>query len=292
MNQKVLIFGGHGWIGKQIHTILQKINVKTIVSDVRLENYNEVMVELTKQKPTHVISTIGRHNNHLYDTLDFHELPEKLVDNIRDNLYGVMLLARATEQLNIHMTYIGTGCIFNYDHQHPKGFYEYNRPNFYGSSYSIVKGFTDNMVKMYNHILNVRIKMPITLEQNDRDFITKLTKCDKIYSMENSMTVLDELLPIMVDMCLRKEIGTINLTNPGVISHNEILEMYKEIIDPDFTWEIFSYSDKEMKVLKTYISNNKLNTEKLESKYKVKHIRDSIKDILLKRKTFLEKTKV
>ena len=47
------------------------------------------------------------------------------------------------------------------------------------------------------------------------------------------MTVLPELLPIALDMMLKLETGTINLTNPGLISHNEILEMYKEIVDKD-----------------------------------------------------------
>ena len=45
------------------------------------------------------------------------------------------------------------------------------------------------------------------------------------------MTVLPTLLPIMLDMALNGETGTYNLSNPGLISHNEILEMYKEIID-------------------------------------------------------------
>lgn len=292
MKNKVLLFGGNGWIGTQVCGILKSnIDTEVVISKVRLDDYNEVMLELCKQNPTHVISTIGRthgiYQNQVYGTIDYLELPGKLVDNIRDNLYGIALLARATEKLGIHMTYLGTGCIFNDDHQHPKGFYEYNRPNFFGSSYSIVKGFTDNLVKMYDHILNVRIRMPITAEPNDRDFITKLTKYSKICSIENSMTVLDELLPIMVDMTLKNEVGTINLTNPGVITHNEILQMYKEIVDPTFEWETFSYSE-QMLVLKSHRSNNKLNTDKLESKYKVKHIRDSVKEILLKRKELLQ----
>lgn len=291
MKSKVLLFGGKGWIGQQVYSLLLNLNIDVTISEIRLEDYNEVMLELCKQNPTHVISTIGRthgiHNNQVYGTIDYLELPGKLVDNIRDNLYGIALLARATEKLGVHMTYLGTGCIFNEDHQHPKGFYEYNRPNFFGSSYSIVKGFTDNLVKMYDHILNVRIRMPITTEPNDRDFITKLTKYSKICSIENSMTVLDELLPIMVDMTLKNEVGTINLTNPGVITHNEILQMYKEIVDPTFQWETFSYNE-QMLILKSHRSNNKLNTDKLESKYKVKHIRDSVKEILLKRKEILQ----
>ena len=51
-------------------------------------------------------------------------------------------------QLNIHYTYIGTGCIFEYDNEHPfgeeiNGFKEEDDSNFIGSSYSTVKGFTD-----------------------------------------------------------------------------------------------------------------------------------------------------
>ena len=78
--------------------------------------------------------------------------------------------------------------------------------------------------------------MPINSDNNSRNFITKIINYDKICSMFNSMTVLPDLLPIMIDLS-KKYLGTINLTNPGLISHNEILIMYKEIVDPDFTWE-------------------------------------------------------
>ena len=43
------------------------------------------------------------------------------------------------------------------------------------------------------------------------------------------MSVLHTLFPALIDMMTDKTTGTINLTNPGVISHNEILEMYREI---------------------------------------------------------------
>ena len=43
------------------------------------------------------------------------------------------------------------------------------------------------------------------------------------------MTVLPELLPLVLDMMINKTVGTINLTNPGVISHNEILELFKNL---------------------------------------------------------------
>jgi 3,5-epimerase/4-reductase len=80
------------------------------------------------------------------------------------------------------------------------------------------------------------------------------------------MTVIPELLPIMVDMAKNKTIGTVNLTNPGTISHNEILEMYQDIVDPNFTWQNFTLEEQD-KVLFGGRSNDLLNTSRLESLY-------------------------
>ena len=93
------------------------------------------------------------------------------------------------------------------------------------------------------------------------------------------MTVLPELLPFMIDMCDKKISGTVNLTNPGLISHNEILEMYKEIVDKDFTWDNFNI-EEQRQILASERSNNFLDTSRLESLYKVKNIRDSVRDVL------------
>jgi 3,5-epimerase/4-reductase len=98
--------------------------------------------------------------------------------------------------------------------------------------------------------------------------------------MENSMTVLPELLPLMIDMAIKKQTGTINLTNPGAITHNDILEMYKEIVDPDFTWQNFSVEEQD-KILLSGRSNNVLETIKLQELFpNVKPIKESIREVL------------
>jgi hypothetical protein len=43
------------------------------------------------------------------------------------------------------------------------------------------------------------------------------------------MTVLTEMLPVSVTMAERKLTGVYNFCNPGAISHNEILDMYKQV---------------------------------------------------------------
>jgi hypothetical protein len=122
--------------------------------------------------------------------------------------------------------------------------------------------------------------MPITDEVNDRNFITKITKYKKICSLPNSMTVLNDLLPIMIDMSLNYQTGTINLTNPGLITHNEILEMYKEIIEPEFKWENFNIEEQN-NILLSKRSNNLLDTTKLIQLYpNILNIKDSVRQIL------------
>jgi len=75
-------------------------------------------------------------------------------------------------------------------------------------------------------------------------------------------------------------IGTINLTNPGAITHNEILEMYKEIVDPSFTWKNFDLKDQD-KILKSKRSSNVLKTDKLQSLYpNVTPIKEAVRKCL------------
>ena len=94
------------------------------------------------------------------------------------------------------------------------------------------------------------------------------------------MTVLPELLPIVLEMMKKQQKGTINLTNPGLISHNEILEMYKEIVDNNFTWKNFTIKEQS-KILSSERSNNYLDTSKLQQLFpSVMNIKDSVRNIL------------
>lgn len=288
-----LLYGGNGWIGSKVYNLLVDMSFNVIKSSCRADDYDAIDTEISNNNITHVMSFIGRthgvYNNEVISTIDYLEKPGKLVENIRDNLYAPLLIATACKKYNKHFTYLGTGCIFDYDNDHPfgndkTGFIEQDKPNFFGSSYSIVKGYTDRLMhELYDtDALNVRIRMPITSEVNPRNFITKIVNYSKICSIPNSMTVLDNLLPIMIHYAINRKTGTINLTNPGLITHNEILEMYKEIIDPDFTWENFTIEEQNS-ILASKRSNNCLNTNTLETDtgIKIKSIKESIRDTLI-----------
>ncbi len=270
---KWLLYGHRGWIGQQFVDYIHKnqSNVEIIGGEARADQTDDFINEIQRVHPDRVISFIGRTHGEGFSTIDYLEQPGKLVDNIRDNLFSPLQMAIICKKNNIHFTYLGTGCIFEYDADHTmassRGFVEEDVPNFFGSSYSIVKGYTDRLMHLFDDsVLQLRIRMPIVNYHNDRNFITKITRYNKVINMPNSMTVLPLMYPIIADMIKNGRTGTINLTNPGVISHNEILEKYRQYVDPDFQWTNFTIEEQN-EILASKRSNNLLNTRKLEEYY-------------------------
>ncbi len=149
---RALIFGGNGWIGQQFVEIatIQNIEHRVAVSRVDFDHMRDLEREMDEFAPTHIISLLGRTHGENFATIDYLEQPGKLVENVRDNLMAPIILAQLCADRGIHYTYLGTGCIFNsvYDEHDDcvQAFKETDAPNFFGSSYSIVKGMTDRFM--------------------------------------------------------------------------------------------------------------------------------------------------
>lgn len=122
-------------------------------------------------------------------------------------------------------------------------------------------------MKEFDNVCTLRVRMPISSDLNNpRNFITKISRYNKVVNIPNSMTILDELLPISIEMAKRNLRGIWNFTNPGVVSHNEILEMYKQYIDPKFTWANFTI-EEQAKVIVAARSNNEMDASKLKKEF-------------------------
>lgn len=277
-----LIYGAKGWIGSMVKNLLVADNEIVVDGKYRADDNINVEKEILEVNPDRILCLVGRTRGDNFTSIDYLEQKGKLVENIRDNLFSPITLALLAIKHHKHLTYLGTGCIFS--GYTDNGYTEDDNPNFFGSSYSVVKGYTDRIMHILDNfspwVLNVRIRMPITDDNNDRNFIMKILKYQKICNMPNSMTVLPELLPYMIDMAKNKVTGTINLTNPGLISHNEILQLVKDIINPDLTWENFTFEEQQQ-ILLSERSNNYLCTQKIQELYpNIKPIHESVKNII------------
>lgn len=259
--KKWLVFGWRGWIGQKYIAELTRMKHCVILAQSRADKPDDVAAEVEQHGPDFVVSLIGRTHGPGFGTIDYLEQKGKLVENLRDNLYAPVLLARAAEVAGAHFTYLGTGCIFTREDGVDQ-FTEDSMPNFFGSQYSTVKSTTDQLMGMFPNALNCRIRMPISTDDSPRNLISKLVKYKKIHSVRNSMSVLEDVIPAMIDLALRGVSGTVNMTNPGVIEHAEILEMYKRIIDPSKTWETFT-EEELASVVAAPRSNNELDTTRL-----------------------------
>lgn len=262
---KWLVYGAGGWIGTQLVDLLRVQYTKDVVvaALARGDDEDGVGTELDKVQPTHVVVSIGRTFGESVNTIDYLEGgPDKLHINLRDNLLAPLIIARQCSQRDMHCTYIGTGCIFD---SSSETFREASLPNFFGSSYSCVKGTTDQLIAKIPNVLNTRIRMPITGSPSPRNFITKIVGYPNIYSVDNSMTVLPDLLPHLIHLARTNVTGTLNLVNPGTINHEEILHMYRDAVDPTFVWNRLKNEEELNQTLACARSNNRLDTELLVS---------------------------
>ncbi|KAK6237107.1 hypothetical protein QUC31_020892 [Theobroma cacao] len=273
---KFLIYGRTGWIGGLLGNLCAEKNIVFEYGRGRLEDRRSLVEDIRRVQPTHVFNAAGVTGRPNVDWCESHK-----VETIRTNVVGTLNLADVCREHDLLLMNFATGCIFEYDKEHPLGsgigFKEEDKPNFIGSFYSKTKAMVEELLQEYDNVCTLRVRMPISSDlSNPRNFITKITRYNKVVNIPNSMTVLDELLLISIEMAKRNCRGIWNFTNPGVISHNEILEMYSAYINPQFKWKNFSL-EEQAKVIVAPRSNNELDAAKLKKEFpELLSIKDSI----------------
>lgn len=278
-----LLFGANGWIGTQVYNYLvqQKHQVTPVTANLQtsedvkrifqnIHGIDRVFIAIGRTcLPPHRIPE-NYQNNGIKGTIDDLEHPSVLHINLRDNIYLPIIIAEECVLRAIHCSYLGTGCIYEYDEAHPlngTGFSETDLPNFTGSSYSIAKSLTDQWFANYrkDHILNLRIRMPITDTWNPRNFLYKILKYDTIVSIPNTMSILPELIPLALQCAESKLTGTLNLVNPEPMSHRYILDLIAKIWDIKLKCKFTENQDDIKAITCSRRSNNNLEAGKLVS---------------------------
>ena len=263
---RFLVFGKNGWIGGTLIKMLHAQGKVVKGADSRLENRESIEKEILEFKPTHVLNCAGVTGRPNVDWCE-----DNKQATIRSNVIGTLGLADICWSHRVHMTNFATGCIYSYDNEHAlgsgKGFTETDPANFDGSYYSKTKAMTEQLLKEYDNVLTLRLRMPVSDDLNARNFVTKITKYEFVVDIPNSNSILHDLLPASITMAEKNVTGIYNFTNPGAISHNEVLGLYKKYVNPDFQWKNFTLKEQSQ-VIKAGRSNCELDTGKLVRKLK------------------------
>jgi 3,5-epimerase/4-reductase len=63
------------------------------------------------------------------------------------------------------------------------------------------------------------------LKRNTKKTSLQVASYKHIYDVPNSVSVLPDILPLMVDLMRRRFVGALNMTSPGAVRHSDTLTM-------------------------------------------------------------------
>ena len=250
---KTLIFGA-GWLGNKFKDYL---GAELSMVDITDKKAVEEILDFVK--PDVVINTAGKTGRPNIDWCEDHKL-----ETVSSNILGPLVLLETCMKRNIFLVHLSSGCIFDGTAPHPGGFTEKDEPRPV-SFYSRTKARADAVLKDFP-VLILRLRMPIDKEFGSRNLITKLASYPKIIDVENSMTIVEDLLYATKSLIEKKKTGVFNVVNPGPVLHSEIMEWYKKFVNPKHKYELIKADELQtMGLAKTGRSNCILDTSKLES---------------------------
>ena len=253
-----MVLGSTGFLGKHIIKCLCEKNKRFLKCPYRLENINEIEKYIDMFKPKKIINCAG-----ITGTPNIFWCDENKINTIETNIVYPLVLAKLCKDRNIHYTILGSGGIFKSDNIYN----ETDEGNFKGNFYSECRINLENIIKNYDNVLYTRINYPVSNTLSDKNLITKLLTYTNIDDNEFSITYIDELFPILIDMIDNNEIGICNLVNEGSIKLSEIMTIINKYKMHEYTLHNNIHTQPR--------SYSKLSIGKLD-KYKISNINTAI----------------
>jgi len=271
---KILIFG-NGFVGNRCASAWPE----AVLSDVRLTMKEDALAEIRRVQPDAVLNAAGVKGKPNVDWCDTHQM-----ETIVGNTLEPIVLAAACQEAAVYLLHVGSGCIFYGDSPHPDKAW---RENDFGNplpTYSRAKYAADLTLSTLPNVGIARIRMPIDWQKNPGNLLQKLANYPKVIDVENSITVVDDMVSVFRQLMEKKAPGIFHVTNPGTVRHKEILALYDELVDPTHHCEWISEQDLVAQGLATKArSNNFLASTRLaEFGIAMRDVHEALRDTVEK----------
>lgn len=257
---KIVLFGSRGFLGQHFLSVYPN----ALRPPVDIANREAVKAILDEYHPDVVINAAGKTGRPNVDWCEDHK-----EETLHANVTGPLVLAEECGERGIYLVHLSSGCIYTGD-KNGEGFTEDDAPNFAGSFYSRTKTWAEQMLVELSPqknekagILILRLRMPFDGTSNDRNLLMKVSKFTRVNDVQNSLTYMPDFIRAADRLIQKKAIGIYNVVNPGAISPFEIIELYKEMIDPAHHAERVPMEELGQ-LSKAGRSNCVLSTSKLE----------------------------
>jgi len=217
----VLIIGVGYLSGRFLETLDDAVN-----TDRWIETAKDVEEEIEKHQPEYVLNCAGITGVPNVDWCESHQ-----VETYKGNTILPLLIAEVCQKRGIHMTHLGSGCVYYGPSPDPKGWKEDEFAN-PSATYSRTKYAADLALSTLPNVAIARLRMPIDSKPGSRNLIDKLSSYPKIVDVENSVTVVDDLIRVIPQLMEKRAEGIFHVTNPGTMKHKQLIDLYREFVDP------------------------------------------------------------
>jgi 3,5-epimerase/4-reductase len=272
---KILIIG-QGYVGNRCSDAWDD----AVIVATRVTSKEDMVALLDKHMPDAVLNAAGVRGKPNVDWCEDHPL-----ETILGNTKLPIDVAHACQEKGVYLLHIGSGCIFYGDSPHPdKKWREYDMGNPTDVTYSRTKWAADLVLSRLPSVGIARIRMPIDYIPSAQNMIDKLASFQKVVDVENSVTIVDDMVSVFYKIMEKKAEGIFHVTNPGILKHRDIIALYKEFVDPTHANEWISNEDLVRQGLaKKGRSNNFLASERLvEVGIEMRDVHEAMRDTMLK----------
>jgi UDP-glucose 4,6-dehydratase len=218
---KILIIG-KGYVGSRCAETWKD---EAIIATKKVYSVEDVLYLLEEHQPDVVLNAAGVRGKPNVDWCETHQ-----IETIAGNTKLPIMIAEACQKKNIYLLHIGSGCVFYGDSPDPKGWQENDFANPI-AVYSRAKYAADLVLSTLPNVGIARIRMPMDYIPSAFNIIDKLVQYEKIIDVENSLTVIEDMIEVFYQLLQKKASGVFHVTNPGTLKHREIIELYKEFVD-------------------------------------------------------------
>lgn len=270
---KILIIG-NGYIGNRC---AQSWDDAILVGD-KIDSVEDVLKLLEKHQPDCVLNAAGVRGKPNVDWCETHQL-----ETILGNTVLPIIIAQACQQKGIYLLHIGSGCVFYGSSPDPMGWKEddFGNPS---AVYSRCKWAADLCLSTLPNVGIGRIRMPMDYIPSLGNIIDKLASYEKIIDVENSLTVIEDMVDVFHQLLEKKAEGIFHVTNPGTVKHREIVALYEELVGPVKVKEWIGEDD----LVKTGLATKKRSTNILQSNnlekvgIKMRFAKEAVRDTMEK----------
>jgi len=193
------------------------------------------------------------------------------------NVDGALNVVEEGLSVGAHVAYFSSACLYP-DNARP---YKEDDSLQAFCLYTKTKLLAEQALEPYeDRILTIRMRQPFSNHRHPRNLLQKLAGYTHFIDEPNSMSHLEECVPIIWRLCLAGRTGPYNMTNQGWTTPLRIAELIKRHWQPDMTIGRMSYADLLTAVEAPRV-NALVDCGKLEGEgFALRPVSDAIEDCL------------